>query len=63
MSEGIAKTMCLDKKYYSSMIKAFCAIGRMKVLYPKTPDQRAYPCPICHGWHLTTKPKNVFQNH
>ena len=56
MNEGIARKMCLDKKYYPSIIKAFCAVGRLKVLFPER-QLRAYECPICNGWHLSSKPQ------
>jgi len=61
MSEEIAKKMCLDKKRYPSLIKVFAAIGRIKALFPNAPEPRHYPCPICLGFHITTKPKRQDQ--
>jgi hypothetical protein len=53
-SVGAAR-MCRDKKRYKDQIAAFCALGRIQVIFGH--DQRAYLCPICHGYHLTKRPK------
>lgn len=52
---GGASKMCLNKKRYKDIIAAFCALGRIQVIFGR--DQRAYHCPICLGYHLTKSPK------
>lgn len=42
--------MCTSKRRYGSQTSALTAAVRLSRLGP----QRAYACPSCHGWHLTT---------
>jgi hypothetical protein len=44
------KRMCTSKRHYKSQTKALVAAVRLARLGP----QRAYRCPHCKRWHLTT---------
>lgn len=47
--------MCGKKKRYSSKSKAMTRA--LDCLYHGDPTVlRAYKCPYCQGWHLTSKP-------
>ena len=45
------KRMCADKKMYETQSKA--NKGAVKI------DGRAYECPYCFTWHVTTKPERL----
>lgn len=49
MSERRERT-CSSKRSFATR-KAACKFGRRR-------DQRAYQCPYCHAWHLTTRVHN-----
>jgi hypothetical protein len=57
MSEQTISKMCLDKKRYPTLISVFGAMGRVKV-YFHGKETRHYKCPLCGGYHITTRPKN-----
>lgn len=47
--------MCIGKKRYSSFIAVMAAIGTVSVIFNRK-SARSYPCPLCNGFHITTKP-------
>lgn len=54
--------MCLIKTRYASKKDAQTACnarlnGRKGYRHNRPTDLRLYPCPICHGWHLTKQLK------
>jgi hypothetical protein len=61
MDDQAAERMCRSKKRFESMIHAAGAIGRMKGKYAdaKARPLRWYHCPLCHGYHITTKEPNA----
>lgn len=42
---------------YRDRIAALLALAGIDNTNPKRREQRAYRCPNCRGWHLTSKPK------
>ena len=58
MTTETARKMCFTKRRFPSMIKAFCFIGKQRAYYPEHDELRAYECPVCRGWHTTTKKAN-----
>jgi hypothetical protein len=63
MDLTVASRMCFGKQKYNSEMAACAGAGRASVIYPESKKQshRAYPCPICNKWHLTTTDKNSSQ--
>lgn len=54
--------MCLTKKRYPDKRTAQTALnarmlGRSRQRHGRPTYLRIYPCPLCHGWHLTKKEK------
>lgn len=47
--------MCIGKKRYSSFIAVMAVIGKISVILDRK-TARSYPCPLCKGFHITTKP-------
>lgn len=47
--------MCGTKKRFRDDIAAKFAMTRMDTTATETRPIRAYKCPICKGWHLTSK--------
>jgi hypothetical protein len=57
MTFSKADRMCYGKRRFPDQIKAACEIGRIQFKYKDaSPNLRPYPCPICRGFHLTSKP-------
>lgn len=54
MSKGIDK-MCLNKRLYITKQEALNALKRRQSKTDKM--LRVYKCPICKGYHLTSKRK------
>ncbi len=49
-ADETTRRMCTSKRRYKTETSALTAAARLCRLGP----QRAYPCPNCAGWHLTT---------
>lgn len=47
------------KLRYRDQIGAKFALARIDDADPKRREKRAYRCPSCRGWHLTSKPKGT----
>lgn len=50
------KRMCGDKNHYDDKKAAVSAKNkalRNRGRHGRPDSLRAYPCPLCHGWHLT----------
>lgn len=57
--EGPARTTSdrCGKLRYSDAATATAA-AELRALHPSYPDNlRAYPCPLCDGYHITSEPK------
>lgn len=52
---------CPDKVRYRDRIAALMALGkvRRKDATRETVERRAYHCPHCRGWHLTSQQKRA----
>ena len=56
MNPTDSQAMCESKVRYPSKKDAVTARNAALRRRRKRPAQlREYPCPICHGWHLTHK--------
>lgn len=55
---------CSRKRRYSGLSKALHALDRIREKRSSSPttEQRAYHCPHCDGWHLTSQPKRNTRN-
>lgn len=47
------------KLRYRDRIAALLTLDRLDNLDPARREKRAYRCPLCRGWHLTSKPKGT----
>lgn len=55
----VSGRMCKGKKRFRTKIAALGrASGELRKRDCETATFRAYECPICKGWHLTSKPAN-----
>lgn len=59
--ESRCKKMCFNKKKYESDFIAAAASGRIKSKKTAENFLRIYKCPICDGFHLTSKKINSFK--
>jgi hypothetical protein len=50
---------CGEKRRYRDEVAAKLALSRIATFgeQRETMPTRAYPCPICRGWHLTSQPR------
>lgn len=59
LQPGHGAVSSCGKTRYRDRIAALLALSKIArrddTRRPKT-EQRAYPCPRCHGWHLTSQP-------
>lgn len=44
------------KLRYRDRVAALLALGRIDDIDPRRGEKRAYRCPRCRGWHLTSRP-------
>ncbi|MEU1919324.1 hypothetical protein ABZ742_04025 [Streptomyces albogriseolus] len=44
---------------YRDRIAAQLALAGIDNVNPKRREKRAYRCPQCRGWHLTSKPRRT----
>lgn len=47
------------KHRYRDRIAALLALAGIDNLDPKRRERRAYRCPVCRGWHLTSQTKKT----
>lgn len=54
---------CQNKKRFDTLEAANHKLDRIEAERPRRPGRklpiRAYPCPFCNGWHLTSQAKRV----
>lgn len=56
---------CSRKRRYTGLTRALQALDRIsekRAAGARTTEQRAYHCPHCDGWHLTSQPKRNTRN-
>lgn len=46
---------CIKKRRYESQRTAENELARMQVMFEGEGPKRAYSCPHCKGWHLTSR--------
>ena len=55
--------MCPDKQRYESKVDAETALAHIQIKYwqgaVRRREQRAYECPHCGGWHLTSQQRRA----
>ena len=51
--EPLFYKMCINKKRYASEKQAMNVAAKVKA--DRNIELRAYPCPYCGKWHLTSK--------
>lgn len=54
-----ARTCPTGKLRYRDNIAAQWALATINDTDPRRREQRAYACPRCRGWHLTSKPQKA----
>lgn len=58
-TRGVGSCPC-GKVRYRDRVAALMVLARIVAVdSPRRAkqEQRPYPCPLCHGWHLTSQPR------
>jgi hypothetical protein len=55
MPTPLEKAACKRKTRYSTSSAADAALKRINPSHALNKPTRAYKCPVCAGWHMTSK--------